>query len=289
MSRTRSRIRTLGLLLSVTLLICAGARHFEPGKHVSKATTTAQEPRTVRFELMQSMHMAVQVKLNGVGPFRLIFDLGSPVVLVSGRAAAEAGLISEVAARRPAFFGMRGQASVGKLEIDELVADDIPVVIMDHPSIKVAAAMLGPIDGILGYPFFARYEFTIDYQKGIMTFSPGDYVPQDVMKKMMNQVFRSPEREYVVAPAGLWGLKLETKSDDRNRGVTVSHVWQATPAADAGLLVNDRLLSVDGRWTDSVVDAVDAASFVQPGQTAEVVIRRGNKQSKLKLQPRLGI
>ena len=47
------------------------------------------------FELLKSRHMAVQVKINGKGPYRLIFDTGAPMNLINNKIAKEAGVIEE--------------------------------------------------------------------------------------------------------------------------------------------------------------------------------------------------
>src|SRR5207302_1178884 len=42
---------------------------------------------TVRFEMLATNHMVVSAKLNGKGPFDLIFDVGAPITLLTNRAA----------------------------------------------------------------------------------------------------------------------------------------------------------------------------------------------------------
>src|SRR5262245_51948813 len=44
---------------------------------------------TATCELLKSRHLAIQVRINGHGPYRMIFDTGSPVVLISSRVAEE--------------------------------------------------------------------------------------------------------------------------------------------------------------------------------------------------------
>ena len=51
-----------------------------------KSETTAK-PVTVPFELLKSGHMAVQVNVNGKGPYRLIFDTGAPITLLNNKIA----------------------------------------------------------------------------------------------------------------------------------------------------------------------------------------------------------
>ncbi len=48
---------------------------------------------TVSFEMLVTNHMLVDAKINGKGPFRLIFDLGAPVTLLSNRASEAAGVV----------------------------------------------------------------------------------------------------------------------------------------------------------------------------------------------------
>ena len=60
---------------------------------------------TVPMEVLQSKHIAVQIKVNGKGPFRVIFDTGSPVTLLSNRIAQEAELLSKEQAKAPALLG----------------------------------------------------------------------------------------------------------------------------------------------------------------------------------------
>ncbi len=250
----------------------------------------AAQPVEVKFKLLRSLHMAVDVKMNDAGPRRLIFDLGAPITLVSGRFAAEAGMITKEQADRPAFFGMRGERVAKKFQLGELVAEDFTVMVMDHPTIKAISEFLGPIDGIVGYPFFSRYKFTIDYPAHTMTFTPSDYKPQNVMNQMMGRMFASRDtKKKYISPAGQFGLQVKKPDGDAAPGVTVSHVYPESPAAQAGIESGDRLLILDGRWTDSVADAVEAASFAKAGQSIKLTVVRDKQSLQLELQPKVGI
>src|SRR3954462_10396498 len=66
----------------------------------ARADEPKADPVKVPFEMLQkgrlmSGHLAVQAKVNGKGPYRLIFDTGAPVILLSARVGKEAGLTGE--------------------------------------------------------------------------------------------------------------------------------------------------------------------------------------------------
>jgi hypothetical protein len=250
----------------------------------------APEPAKVEFELLRSLHIAVETKINDAGPYRLIFDLGAPITLVSGRFAVESGMITEEAAKRPAFMGMRGEKVAKKFQLGDLVAENVPVMVMDHPTIKAISEVLGPIDGIVGYPFFARYKFTIDYPAHTMTFTPSDYKPQNVMNQMMGRMFASRDtKKKYISPAGLFGIEIEKPDGDHAPGVTITKIWPTSPAAAAGLKEGDRLITLDGRWINSVTDAFDAAAFSNPSETVKVVVDSNSQTRTLEIRAMIGL
>ena len=51
----------------------------------------------------------------------------------------------------------------------------------------------------------------------------------------------------------------------------------------------DRLLTLDGRWTDTLVDLYTAAGYVKPGATVAVVVKRDGKEITLKVKPGAGL
>ena len=61
---------------------------------------------------------------------------------------------------------MPGQVRIARLEVAGVVSKDLNAIVIDHPTVKAIAEVFGPIDGIIGFPFFARFRTTIDYQAG---------------------------------------------------------------------------------------------------------------------------
>jgi hypothetical protein len=256
-----------------------------------------EAPVKVPFELLTSRHLVIQAKINGKGPYRFIFDTGAPIMLLSRKVGREAGLLdNDGAGKKPARLGaMPGQVTVGKLEVGGLAAENLPGVVMDHPTVGAIAQFFGPIEGIVGFPFFARYRTTIDYQAQVLTFSPNGYQPGDLMQTLMATLMRQangrnqPAARRVIVPAGQWGFRVEKQDGDEGPGVTLAAVWPGGAADKAGLRPGDRLLTLDGRWTDSVTDCFQAASGVKPGEAVEVVVRRGGQEVKAKVTPLPGL
>src|SRR5262245_34283128 len=254
----------------------------------------APMPVAVPFVLMPTGHFLVTVKLNDKGPFKLIFDTGAPTMLVNNRISKEAGLKPVGGLGFP--FGNRGLATINKLEVGDVKAEKVNTAVMDHPTVLAFSNFfkrdLGPIDGIVGFPFFARFKMTVDYQKKELTFVPNGYEPEDVMASMMKAIMGAGDskgKPRMVASAGQWGMVVGKDSDDDEAGVNVRQVLKGSAAEKAGLKVGDRLLTIDGRWTDSVGDTHQAAGFVKPGTAAPVVVKRGSQEMRLTVTPAKGL
>lgn len=257
------------------------------------AAEPKKEPAKAPFELLKSRHMAVSVKINGKGPFRLIFDTGAPTMLVNNRLAKEAGLIDKSTKRPPfALFGTMGQFTIKKLEIGELKVEDVNTIVMDHPTVEAISSVLGRIDGIVGFPFFARFRMTIDYQNKEMTFVPNDYKPGDIMEKMMTMLMsgsRDRSNVKILVPAGQWGISVDKDAKDEEPGVIVKVVFQGSAADKAGIKAGDRILTIDGRWTDSIAELFDAAGLARPGKPVPVKLLRDGQETKLLVTPSKGL
>jgi membrane-associated protease RseP (regulator of RpoE activity) len=244
---------------------------------------------TVPFEMLPSNHMMMEAKLNGEGPFRLIFDLGSPVILLGNRAAEASGAIPKDAPKS-FLFGVRGEGTIDRLEVGGLEARDLPVVVMDHPTVKALASMLGkPLDGIIGYTFFARYRTTIDYKARELTFTPVDSEVGNLLEDLPARLLGPKvQKSRTVAAAGLWGLTVGGADAGRG-GVPITRVVAGSPAAEAGLQPGDILTAIDGRWTTEPDEAYDAAADAPPGQAVPVTILRDGQERQLRVTPRDGI
>jgi len=278
-------------LLFPALVYAEGETKKEPEKKDAK-----QEPIkkfVVPFELLKTQHMVVNIKVNGKGPYRLVFDTGAPDNLISNKVAKEANVFPKDF-KKPLFalFGSMGQMKIKELELGDLKAENISCMVLDHPTVAAIGKFVGPIEGILGFTFYARYKMSIDYEKKLITFEPNTYEPGDVMKAMLSRlatpdsVRKAPR---ILAPAGLLGIRVEKAKDDEEAGVSVKDVMADSPAAAAGFQKGDRLLTLDGRWTDSVTDCYFASGQLRPGHPVNAQVLRGGKKVQLNVTLRAGL
>jgi hypothetical protein len=244
------------------------------------------KPVVVPFETLPSGHMAVMVKVNGKGPYKLIFDTGAPITLMNNKIAKEADLLK--GAKRPliALFGSMGDVKVKDMEVGGQKLENSTAIIMDHPTVEAISKAFGPIDGIVGFPFFARFKMTLDYKAKTMTFVPSGYDPPDVMKSLQAALMAtSGDGPLVLTTSATWGLTVNKKDGDEADGVTVVKVLKDGPAEKAGLKAGDRLLTLDGRWTESIADTYAAVAAVRPGTETVAVVKRDGKEVKLTIKP----
>jgi PDZ domain/Aspartyl protease len=246
---------------------------------------------TVPFEMLPSNHMVVSAKLNGKGPFRLVFDLGAPITLLSNKASEAAGIVDKNA-RRSLLFAMRGESEVNSLQVGDLTAKKLPVIVLDHPALRALGGLLGkPLDGIIGFTFFARYKTTIDYQSKTMTFEPVDYEVRNLMKDLPERMAGPKEaRRRFLSPGAYFGLSVGDPVGGLDApGVPIVYVAKDSPAASAGLKLGDVLTGMDGRWITSITDAYAAAAGTSPEKAVALDILRNGKPLSLSITPRAGL
>jgi hypothetical protein len=278
------------VLSALALLAVAGlVRADAPPKEAEAADKAV----TVPFELLKTGHMTVQVKVNGKGPYKLIFDTGAPITLLNNKIAREAGLLKDMQRPLFSFFGNMGEVSIKELQVGDQKATGVSAIVMDHPTVEAISRAFGPIDGIVGFPFFARFKMTLDYEAKTLKFVPNGFKPPDVMKAMMaammTGVSGGDDGPKVLSPAAQWGMLIRKNEKDEADGVEVTSVLPGGAAAKAGMKAGDRLLTLDGRWTDSVADLYTAAGYVEAGRAVAVVVKRDGKEVQLKVKPAPGL
>ena len=234
--------------------------------------------------MLASNHMVVRAKING-GAVPLDLRPGAPITLLSNQASEASGVVK--GAPESFLFSMRGEAEVGQASGRRPTATKLPVIVLDHPLSRSWADVLGaPLDGIIGFTFFARYKTTIDYQSNEMTFEPVDFQIRDLLRELPDRLAGPKTAAAGCWPRGSLGLTVgQPTGGIKSPGVPIVAVLPGSPAARAGLKPGDVLTTLDDRWTTSVADAYAAAADVQPGREVRVVILRHGKEQTLTVRP----
>lgn len=258
-----------------------------------RAEPPAVKPAVIPFEMLKSGHMAVKIRVNGKGPYRVIFDTGAPINLFNNKLAEEAGLFEGAEKTTLPFIGTIAEVHAKKLQVGSEKAANQPAIVMDHPLVELMSKKLGGLYGIVGFPFFARYKMTIDYQAETLTLTPSGYEPPNVLrsleKTLLQLMMAGNQQTKVLTSKAQWGLMVSKKPDDDAAGVDIKGVLPDSAAAEAGLKAGDRLLTVDDRWTDTLRDLYDIASYLKPGVTIPVALLRDGKKIELKITLRAGL
>lgn len=305
---TQKRFRFVYLVSATVALLIASAAEQAPVKESVRAVgggkideATGKDEKgaagsgrvTTPFQLLESRHIAIMAKVNGKGPYRMIFDLGAPVTLLSNKAGEESGVVP-AGTPKSFVFGTRGEFTAKTFEIGDLKAKDAPVVVLDHPLIGAMNRLFHiKLEGIIGYTFFARYKVTIDYQAKTLTFEPVDFQVRNFMKELPDRLAgpKVARERYLSAPA-LWGLTVDEAGEGERiaaAGVKVVHVLADSAAAHGGIEPGDMITSIDGRWTTSVLDAHAAAATVAAGRSVAVGVIRGGKALMIAIEPADGV
>ena len=250
MTRVFATLLLAGLVAFTPLALAAPPEKDQKDPPKKEPLKKDDKPIVIPFELLKSRHMALQVKINGKGPYRVIFDTGAPTNLINNKVAKEAGVVTKDDKGGLAFFGAAPTPkTIKKLEIGDLVLEGMPTMVMDHPTVAAISEALGPVEGLIGFPFFARYKMTIDYEKKEMTLVPNGYVPGDAMQGLMDKLMgassgKKPEPT-VIAPAAMWGFTVDKAEADEGAGVKVTAVLAKSAARRPQAWVEGRRPSAD--------------------------------------------
>lgn len=278
----------LSLLCIVPLDACVAAP--------AEAKPAARAVR-VPYQLTNTKHVLVRVKVNGKGPFNFILDTGAPALFLSEAAAKKAGVEKKET----------GFAEIGKLELEGgLTLDKVPCRVEDPfqmtgmNKMNVAGARL---DGFMGYSVLARFRITYDFTDSHLVWEPLDWSPPEVFG-LRGKGGKPPKEveamsglttfasaligkrpDPVLEHRGLIGLELEAKGDE----VFVKRALKGSPAEAAGLQPGDQILEYDGKDIDSLKRLLDLAGKKKAGAKATLRFKRGGEEKTCELEAIQGL
>lgn len=162
-------LRTAGTLSLAAILGCLGVR--------SSAGIAA--PTQVPFSFIDH-RIALEVRVNGRGPYAMVLDTGASATLAADDARA-----LHVTGRHSFEMGGTGAglvratvARIGSLDLGSgIVLRNVPTVIAPLDDLRRASG-LARFDGLIGRELFTRYVVGIDYpQRTLTLWPPDEYMP----------------------------------------------------------------------------------------------------------------
>ena len=264
---------------------------------VEPSKVAPAKPVRVPYQLTNTKHVLVRVKLNGKGPFNFVLDTGAPALFLSEAAAEKAGIEKK----------KTGFAEIGKLEIEGGVAlEKVPCRVEDPFQItgmnKMNVAGMR-LDGFMGFSVLARYRITYDFTDSHLLWEPLDWTPPEVYGLRMPGGKAPKEMEAMVGLTGLAtaligkrpdavleyrgliGLELETKGDV----VFVTRVVKDSPAAAAGLMSGDQIVEFDGKDIDTLKRLLDLAGKQKAGTKTNIKVKRGGQEKSFEIETIQGL
>jgi hypothetical protein len=264
-----------------------------------RAAAEPAKPERYRipYQLTETKHVLVRVKINGKGPFNMILDTGAPLVFLGKDAAKRAGLEADKNGWGT-FDRFEIEGGIKLEKVKGRIEDPFQLVGMNKmnlPGIRY--------DGILGYTMLARFRIEIDFTDTHLTWTKLDWepplplgltdlggqVPAEVaaMGGMVQVasllVGRRPDA--VLIYRGFLGLELEAGAE----GLVVSKVLPDSPAAAAGLKAGDRLAGVDGHAVASLADVRRRTAELPAGKEVAVEVIRGAEKLTVTVKTTKGL
>ncbi len=275
--------------LTAALLVSLPAR---AGDEAKKADSFR-----VPFQLTDTKHILVRVKINDQGPFHFILDTGAPILILGTEAAKKLQIKTDKSKR----------ATFERFEIEGgLVIENAKGFIDDPFQLTGMNKMNLPgvrLDGIIGYTVLAQYRITYDFTKPHLGWTKLDWTPpspfglMDLGGKPPAElasmgalvsfasaiVGRRPDPEII--RRGFLGVELE----DTPAGVRIKNVLADSPAARAGLRSGDRIVEFQGKPVTKVADVQRAAAEQQAGADIRLEVQRGDGKMEVTVTAARGL
>jgi hypothetical protein len=251
-----------------------------------------QDPKSktvqVPYRLTNFNHVMVRAKINGKGPFNFIVDTGAPALFVSIPAAEKAGVKA----------GKGGWGTIDRFEIEGGVVLEKPKARIETPFQLEGMNGMGlagvELHGMIGYTVLARYRIEFDFTRNKLAWTPVDFDPGipgglegakggtaglNAMGSIMKLLgsFLGKKAAPDLRPRPFLGVELA----ESEKGVTVAAVLEGGPAAASGLKTSDRITEFNGRSVREREDINRYLSHLKPGDTAKVLVERGDSTHEL--------
>lgn len=272
--------RYLGFLSLALLLI--------PVYGQAPAKKKAGKTYDVPYRLTDTQHVLLKAKINGQGPFNFIVDTGAPILFVATSVGQKVGLKVEKGWATLERFEMEGGVVQEKVKCRV----ETPFQLEGMNGMGLAGAEL---HGMIGYTVLARYKMEFDFTRDKMrwtelNFKPpapqpvgikagGDQLGLELIGSLMKFLgfLSGAKANPDLVPRGFMGIEFKESA----AGLTVTTVLANSPADKAGIKAGDRILQVDESNVPTSKALLRQVSQLAAGQTARLLIQRGEKKEEI--------
>jgi serine protease DegQ len=263
-----------------------------PAEKPKAGLVKAETKYEIPYRLTDTKHVLVRLKLNGKGPFNLIFDTGAPAVFITKAVAKKCGLIE----------GKNGWGEFetfefeGGVKVEKARARVEDLFQLDGMNSMGLAGV--ELHGVVGYNVLAKFRITYDFTADKLTLVPLDYDPPEPkgIGKGGSQGGLEMTGTLMKTIAGLMGVRpnFETTSsgffgaqtEERKDGLFVQAVLKRSPADTSGIKVGDKIVSVKMKSIDTSNDFRRAFGQTAGGDKLAVTVERAGE--KLNFDVELG-
>ncbi len=216
-------------------------------------------PQTIRLTAREG-HLFAPVTIGG-RHYNFLVDSGAQNILIDARVSRELGLsaVGALEVSGAQRVGGLQVAPLGALAVGDGILRDLVVTTLD---LGRSTRGVFPIDGVLGYPFFAEATVTLDPAHATMTFGPpGSYAPPG-MKVAIETDRAFPEARFRINGA----LDVPFLVDTGNAGEILLYkpfIDQHPALAPARITASRRSYGIGGAMSSSLstLDSIDLAGF----------------------------
>jgi len=265
--------------------------------HVHAQERDKAEAVRVPYQLTETKHILVRVKINDKGPFNFIIDTGAPILILGTEAAKKAGIQGDKN-KRATFERFEIEGGVVLENAKGFVEDPFQLVGMNKMNLPGVR-----LDGIIGYTVLAQYRIQYDFTQPHLVWTKLDWTPpspfglMDLGGQMPKElasmgalvqfaaaiIGRRPDPEII--QRGFLGVELA----DDPEGIRVKNVLADSPAAQAGLKAGDRIVLFQDKPVTKIADVQKAAADQPAGTDIKLDVQRGQEKLAVTVKAAKGL
>jgi membrane-associated protease RseP (regulator of RpoE activity) len=265
----------------------------------SSPAAPPEQPDSYRvpYQLTETKHILVRVKVNGKGPFNFIIDTGAPALFVGTEAAKKMGVKPDKNGVGT-FEQFEIEGGIKLKNVKGRIEDPFQLIGMNKMNLPGVR-----YDGMMGYTVLARFRIQYDFTQPHLVWTPLDWEPpiprglfelggkapteltamSGLVQFAALLIGRRPDPEIV--HRGFVGMELA----EEGSAVVVKTVLANSPAAAAGLKAGDLLTKLQDKPVKQLKELHQLAAEQPAGQELRLEVVRNGKAISINLKAMKGL